>query len=671
MQPNADRYRPDIDGLRAIAVLSVVLFHAGLGFRGGFLGVDLFFVISGYLITGLISRDLDAQCFSLVAFYERRVRRIVPALVVVIGVTLAVASVLFMPDDLVLLGRSAVAAAVMLSNMEFWHEAGYFDTSAQIKPLLHTWSLGVEEQFYLVFPLLLLALRKRLPRFERPILAILVAASLLLGFWWVKLDPVDAFYLAPARFWELGSGGLLALTVRASPGPRLAVTATSSGLVAIIAAVLLAHGHNNPSIGALAVCLGTLLVIYGGLTANPASRLLSGRLPVSIGRISYSLYLIHWPMIVFFQYREGRQLDATEALLVIAASIALAAVSWRLIERPVRARSILPRRSALFAAMGGAAAALCLSGVSLVLSGGLPDRLPPDVLAVLHAKHDGNPYSGPTCFMQIGGGERGLTYQQIRDGQLCPAGVGAGRPSFLVWGDSHAPAMAPAIVAAAESRGLHGLVVGHGGCLPLLDYQTSSRNAARTASCKAFNSAVGDYLNRAQIPLVFLVGRWPREVLGAEYGNEGRFFDPTAAYRIQDRSEIVAKSLDQTLKAIIDSGSLPVLVMDVPEPGYDVPYTLARRLENHGNLNIGPSRRIVDARQLKASAILYAAAQKYGLSVINPTPVFCYLQQCRVTTSDGKPLYVDADHLSVTGALTLEHLYEPVFAALNARTAKH
>src|SRR5215831_18847693 len=300
-------YRRDIDGLRAVAVLAVVFFHARLpGFSGGFVGVDVFFVISGYLITGLIARDYQVGRFSFATFYFRRIKRIVPALLCVyVGSTL-LAAVLMLPSDMVEFGQSLFASAAFVSNHFFYKLAGYFGGQSELKPLLHTWSLSIEEQFYLVWPVTFLLLTRwrilRLSSFIGIASAVSLAASTIM----VGYHKEAAFFLAPYRAWELLLGAWLALLSRRPKigGARRAELWTLIGLAMIVASiVLLDEAQNFPGLLALPACLGTALLIRVDPEQQPTvTRLLSTRLVVALGLVSYSLYLWHWPILAFARY---------------------------------------------------------------------------------------------------------------------------------------------------------------------------------------------------------------------------------------------------------------------------------------------------------------------------------------------------------------------------------
>jgi len=297
--PNA--YRPDVDGLRAIAVLSVLAFHAfPRAAPGGFAGVDVFFVISGFLISGILFEALRAGHFSFIDFYRRRVRRIFPALILVLAASLGLGWMLLLPDEYRLLGKHALAGAGFLSNIALWREAGYFAPAAEVTPLLHLWSLGVEEQYYLVWPLLLAFFAGR-PRALPWMIVGLAAVSFALNVWLTPRAPSAAFYLPLTRFWELMAGSALAYHVHyGSPGRRMADAKAAAGLALVAAGIaLLSAGRAFPGWWALAPVVGSSLLIAAGPAAWINRRLLSNPVMVYIGLISYPLYLWHWPLLVY------------------------------------------------------------------------------------------------------------------------------------------------------------------------------------------------------------------------------------------------------------------------------------------------------------------------------------------------------------------------------------
>lgn len=386
------RYRADVDGLRAIAVLSVLIFHMEWKngpFSGGFVGVDIFFVISGYLISGIILSDLDKSRFSILSFYERRIRRIVPALVAVLATTCVLAYTLLLPSEMEDFSRSLLATIFSASNFYFWQHSSYFDSPLS-SPLLHTWSLAVEEQFYLLFPLfLLLATRFFKPRL-RAAVAVVAAVSFLLSAVGAYKDPNTTFYMLHTRAWELLLGTMLALKMF-PPFWKNAVArniATFAGLAAIGAAVhWLRETTPFPGIAALLPCVGSALIIGAG-EAGPSlvSSALSFRPLTFIGLISYSLYLWHWPIIVFNEI-SGFLGDAADShrlkmFLIILVSMVAATLSWHFVERPFRSGRLRLSGAPLFRLVAAVATAFVLFSAAALYSGGLSFRFSPEALAV-------------------------------------------------------------------------------------------------------------------------------------------------------------------------------------------------------------------------------------------------------------------------------------------------
>ena len=375
-------YRPEIDGLRALAVVPVILFHAGIGAcAGGYVGVDVFFVISGYLIASIIVEEMREGRFSFLTFFERRARRIIPALYAMLLVTIPLAWWFMLPDNLENFGQSLFATVAVSNNVLLWLSSGYWDLANEFKPLLHTWSLGVEEQFYFVFPLLLSLLIPRGTRLSVRIFAIIAVVSLLAAQWFVMSKPLMAFFLLPMRAWELLLGVLFAITrTRGKPhqlaGGSVASAACWIGLVLILAPVFLFDPKTPfPGVAALAPTLGTLLLIMYASSGNLVGRVLSNRVPVGIGLCSYSAYLWHQPLLAFLRLLSPEPPTLGPVLLAIAATALLAFLSWRFVERPFRSRERFSRRTVfgmticLGAVIGGA-------GLAMDRGSGFPGRVP-------------------------------------------------------------------------------------------------------------------------------------------------------------------------------------------------------------------------------------------------------------------------------------------------------
>ena len=555
------RYRPEIDGLRAIAVLAVVLFHAGLGVPGGYVGVDVFFVISGFLITGLIMRDLELGQFTLAQFWERRARRIIPALVVVVLATLVAGWFLLLPSDYANLGRSAAWQSVFGANIHYYLDTSYFTGAAEEKPLLHTWSLAVEEQFYMVVPLLLLGLF-RFSRFRRPgILLLLFAAgitiSLVASIYGVSHHPAFAFYLLPTRGWELLCGAFVALTpaawsLRSHPWRECLC---GLGLVGIlIPCWLYSKTTPFPGLAAVPPCFGTALFIWASTTSPHANsncplvmaRILSARPLVFVGLVSYSLYLWHWPVFAFSTYFwVFEPIPFGFRLGMASVSFAVAVLSWRYVETPFRKRHLCANRSTMFNFGTGSMAVVTALGGVILLGQGFPARLPPDVIEYANAKED----------ME---GIHELTADAVRAGRLVPLGNPDPQVpvSLLLWGDSYAMAAAPAFDQFLKENGLAGRQATAPATAPVLGAYWPMGKLTNPKDTKAFNEAVFDYIKKHRIPNVVLVGNW--EIYSDDRG-----------------SVPLDTALLSTIQRLVEAGTQPYLLLQGPRPQFDVPKALA------------------------------------------------------------------------------------------------
>jgi len=431
------KYRADIDGLRALAVIPVVFYHVGIpGFAGGFVGVDIFFVISGYLICGMIDADIRSGTFSLGNFYKRRILRILPALFVMLLVTSILAYVYCLPVELEDYSKSLASAVGSVSNVYFAGTAGYFDAPAETKPLLHTWSLGVEEQFYLITPLLMLFAYRVLPKRAKLLFAFVGVLSFAAAFVVSYRNTTFAFYLTPFRAWELALGALL--SIRFIPAPQTEFLKNICGMTGVLL-LLGTVVFGSPSAPLLAMTslasIGAALVIASSERGiSTAGKLLSLRPVVFIGLISYSLYLWHWPLIVF-QRTDGLLLagssDLATKLALIAVSIGVACLSWHFVERPFRSKTRDTSKTAVFGIAATAmASAFTLCGL-LLIANGAPFRFPERVVAIAaYLAYDPSAaFRSGHCYLS--------TNRQQLDLQTCMR-LDSRRPNYLLVGDSHA-----------------------------------------------------------------------------------------------------------------------------------------------------------------------------------------------------------------------------------------
>ncbi|TPG42880.1 acyltransferase [Sphingomonas koreensis] len=637
-------YRPDIDGLRAVAVLPVVLYHSGLGVvSGGFVGVDIFFVISGYLITQLLVADMEGGRFSLVRFYERRIRRIFPALFVLLGASAIASTAIMLPRDLADFGITLVAAAASAANVLLWWQSDYFAASAQLKPMLHTWSLGVEEQFYLFWPLLLLAL-KRLGR--RTLIAatvVILVGSFAACVWMTDRQPSAAFYLLPFRAWELALGAVLALgLVPAFRSNGAAQIAGVSGL-AMIGYAVIAFSDAMPFPGASAAipCIGTALVIQAGRDqATLASALLSRPAAVFCGQISYSFYLWHWPLFVFARYRMID--EPPHQLMIEIAFVALlcAALSWRFIERPVRTGQVLRSRRALFVAAAAMVACTSAFGGVLVLTGGLPQRVPPKVAQLSAYSAEANPYPWHCD------GTLAIT-------RACVIGDPA-RLRIALLGDSHAAALRAAMGRIGED-GPATLYGAASRCPPLLGYGPDAACIAANARNVAFLEA------HPAIDTVVLAGRWTYYYRGraiaagpAETNGDLPDLQDAQGWHYPQFTAAARRAVQDGITAMVDrllaAGKTVVLVYPIPETGHDIPFTLAR-LDWSGRpaQTYAIPASLYRQRQADTVAMLDRLGRNPRLRRVYPATVLCDGEQC-AAARNGVPLYMDSNHLNARGA---------------------
>lgn len=653
-------YRPDIDGLRALAVLPVVLGHAGLpGFSGGFIGVDVFFVISGFLITSILIREITAAEFSLARFYERRARRILPALFAMM-LTCVVAGWLLMPPDAFgALGRSLIATVLFLSNVWFLRSTeDYFGTAAEWEPLLHTWSLSVEEQFYLGFPLLL-CLLARGPRARMLTgVAIATVASLLFSVWQTRTAPTAAYFLTPARVWELGAGALLAMG--ALPKLQQRTPAEFIGLAGVLmitsGVVLYDPQTPFPGTAALLPVLGAVALIWAGeAPGNRVSRVLGNRLLVGIGLISYSLYLWHWPVLVGLRLLQGSpHLPTTVALFAVALSLVIAWASWKYIEQPFRGGRT-PRVSRPQLVRLSLASALLLVGIGGTIKAydGFPLRLPDPYLAAYQE-----------AFSGIDRQERCM--EKSPAANLCAIGQDSLDRSYkngvFLWGDSHAAAWLPGFDRLHTEKKTIGMAALKSGCPPLLGLYRPDKSSSH--SCDQFNDQVLSLLQkREDLPVVVLAARWAMASEGTRpEGGDDMQLEPVAARNAPipswatqametRRAAMVADALDRTVAAIRATGRQVVLIKGVPEIDHSVPAALARAAFGGTTLGTGPSVSRVEKRHQQADRMIDLVAERHGAYTLNPREMMCD-DNCQIAI-DNKLLYRDDDHLTAYAARQL------------------
>lgn len=646
-EPSAHANIPAIDGLRAIAILIVVGFHVGLPqLQGGFVGVDVFFVISGFLITWLLARELGATGrIDILDFYARRARRLLPALAVVLAATLAAGAVLLVPvGEQQELAKSAMAAAGFVANVFFWRsQSSYFAGPSDEIPLLHLWTLAVEEQFYIAWPLVMIAIGAVVPRraAQTPaIMAALVAVSLasFAACWW--LTPARqtlTFYTTPFRAWEFGAGALIALAglgarraavVTAPLASLVAGTMVAGGLAAIlIAAVVFDRTTVFPGVAAALPVLGTAAIIAGlGLspTTGPA-RLLAATPMVTIGKLSYSWYLWHWPLLALARVSMPGPNLMRDLGLVLAA-LALSALTYRFVEEPVRRHKPWPFRTRGMSVLAGVGLMLAVAAAAGALW----------AMASWRTAHDPVLRAATRALEEKAAIPLECTnfrfaFDGLAPAERCVLGRAPSGPIVLLWGDSHAFHYVPAVQAWADANGARLLPRAAGACKPHM----ASARAARTAlGCVAFNQAVREslaQLKSAGGTTVVLAARWsvPSQLQSGLGDWNG------------DLRNLVALVRGVGLKV--------VLVAETPGRKSATPQCVARQ----GAAACGRARADVDAERAAALATLQAIARDVeGVILYDPINEVCTATDCPAMR-DGVVLFSDDSHLSVAASKRL------------------
>lgn len=640
------KYRPDIDGLRAIAVLAVVLYHAGLGCPGGYVGVDVFFVISGYLITSLVLRDLRQGTFSLADFWERRIRRILPALAVCVLTTLVAGYFLLLPDDLEALGKSAVAQTLMVANFYFWRTTNYFEGDNEEKPLLHTWSLAVEEQFYLFFPLLLLLLFRFSPFHRtRHLIALLLALSgisLGISLWGVAHQPFATFFLLPTRAWELLCGAMIAVLPAAfTPQSRWLREGSSwLGLSGILLPIWLYNEQTPfPGLAALPPCLGSALLIWANrpTTSGPLSaqtlpaRLLSLRGVVLIGLISYSLYLWHWPVMAYNKYLGNPNLAETKAWVLFVLSFVLALMSWRYIEKPFRKKQLSKKTRFLIMQAAGCGIVIVLTGLFFIKNRGCPNRLPQSVALIESSLQEDSLRRA-----SFGKFTKNADVKLVDSDSIPIFGARKADNSIniMLLGDSHAWGVVPIFDKIAKTHDLSASIIAYQSTPPLLNWRHRGRFGLANQGA-LWDSAIR-FISRNNIPDTFLIANW-------------------GDYQQQGGVDEFRQSMQITIESLTKAGTRLWIVM--PHPTYDqhVPKTL---MLNACYPSIAPKLRKITLQDYQLRNPFFSNVREFATRArfLDPIPSFYDVSEQKFkATADGIPLYFDEHHLTVRGTeLALE-----------------
>ena len=628
-------YRPDIDGLRAIAVLLVVIHHAfPASLQGGFIGVDLFFVISGYLISTIIFQNLENGTFSFLDFYKRRVKRIFPALILVLLTSFVYGWFTLLPSDYKQLGKHMAAGAAFVSNFAFWNESGYFDGGSKLKPLLHLWSLGVEEQYYIFWPLIVLfAWKRKLNMFK--VCATLFVLSFAINLFTAKSYSIAAFYSPLSRFWELLIGSTLAYT--ALNATNTVKSKTWNDASASIGVLLLAAGvyfinpeRRFPGFWALFPTIAAYLLIKAGPNAWFNRVVLSNRLLVWVGLISFPLYLWHWPLLVFAELHEGKTPSISVRALMIAAGILLAWLTYRFVERPIRFGKLLVETKKVPVGLCGILLAVALVGGYTYAQNGFESRFPKFIQEILKNQpwlHEG--WRMNTCILDQGHPSSEYAESCVDKDK---------RPMVFLWGDSHAAALYPGFKHLQDTGPYKfGIAQRNAAvCPPIL-------NDARPW-CNEINTANFKLLQEVKPEIVILYAYWSHGLDGK--GGFGGLYD--------------LKQLETTVSELRKVGVAKIILMG-PTPYWNnsLPHNIVENWKKSNSVAKPPLRLSYGTFGLNDKLPLFQQqmqdmAKRLGVTYINGLNYFCNSEGCLTRDSeDGlKVTSVDYGHLTVDAAQT-------------------
>lgn len=624
-------YRADIDGLRAVAVLGVVAFHAfPERVPGGFIGVDIFFVISGFLISSIIFAEVEADRFSLRWFYWRRVRRIFPALVLVLATVLAVGWSMLLPDEFANAGKHAAAGAAFVANIALWNEHGYFDTASELKPLLHLWSLGIEEQYYLVWPVAIVLMR----RWRAIGVFIVVVAALSFGanLLWLRYDVAGAFYLPFTRFWQLMAGAGLAYLGRQqvvlADGLRREASSLFGALCLALSFVFIDRTRAFPGWWALLPTVGATLLIAAGPSAVLNRVVLSRRAMVGIGLISYPLYLWHWPLLTWARLVcEGRDPSAVVRVAMVVISGVLALATYRLVERPVQA--VAAWHSSRWPTIGGALVTGALS-VGLVGTGIALGRAQPRS-------------AGDPALVEVA--------RAARDSDYGPDGTIAGDVSSvtLFIGDSHMQHYVPRIRAVMRRREKPVKTVRiftKGGCAPIPGIDRGERG------CPAYVAAAFDAARSAEVDTVVISASWRGMLLRRDYVRlDGRRTPLT--FSTEDVDWMLG-SFEAAVQSVVARGKRVVVLLSSPRGPVLDPKSLA----DHDWFSVSipqTATRPGVARTLEPIDVaLTRVAVRAGATIVDPTAWICEPEFCPAIDRQQIPIYLDTSH--VRASFSRDHI---------------
>jgi len=627
-------YRPEIDGLRAFAVIPVIFFHAGFKlFSGGFVGVDIFFVISGYLITSIILSEMEVGKFNLINFYERRARRILPALFFVTLVCIPFSWMLLISKDMKDFAQSLIGISTFSSNILFWRESGYFNTAAELKPLLHTWSLAVEEQYYLIFPLFLMLTWRLGRHWILVLLTVAILVSLGLGHWGAYNKPHAAFYLLPTRAWEILIGIFAAFYLSRTTlnrfNNKISNTLSMMGLALTMYSIFFFNKTTPvPSLYILVPTVGTLLIIVFAHSGTLANSFLSNRIFIWIGLISYSAYLWHQPLFAFIKYlsfddHPSAPIMASFCLLIIP----LAYLSWRFVEKPFRNKNIIKRKYIFFSSV---AVAMIIISFGLVINKRIEVKNVKNIINSASAK-------------------------------------------VMVLGDSHAPRL---FYGLKEYFGSDIAVKSFMSCIPFYNVDRyDSRYEPRYCST-SINNALKDFENNPKMNTIILMSMGPVYLTGETFKGK----DPARVKgngvvlitnpELKDKWLIYEIGMRNTLERLTLLNKKVIFVIDAPELGFSPRFCHVNNYSlsifgksfkyRYGKEDCFVSRKDFDDRNDRYREMIYRILKDYPtIAFFDPTEIFCDDRKCH-GIKENKVLYTDFDHISLEGSKLIAKQLIPI-----------
>ena len=644
----AKEYRPDIDVLRAIAVLAVIFYHAHVPlFRGGYVGVSIFFVISGYLITGIIKRKLESGTFSFLEFYENRVRRIFPALFVMVFTFVlfewVTAINLLSKRELF---SSAKRALLAVPNIYFWLNTNYFDPAAETMPLLHTWSLGVEEQYYFIFPLLLFGLfawgksQKSIVR----ILSVLFFISCVFSVIYVFYDQKFTFYMLPTRAWELLIGAILAYSGWTPKEQKQKVFCFCLGVFLMFWAIFSYSDEIYPGFYALFPCVGAFLYIAGatGLRSSFADYIIKNKILVFIGVISYSLYLWHWPILVYYQnWLVRREIDFNSGCLLLGIIFVLAFLSWKFIETPVRQKSLFKKHVVLWGSVA------CSFGIFLLFVNNFK------FVAFYDEK-----------------------YTAVRESTL-ESTVQNAQHDILLVGDSHVGHLHSVM---RELSNEYQVAITQYGMLPYQTYNDSESQKEIQEKKAAFQNFV-PFLQKKTYDIAIIAYRYDYRVRGVDIVKRASVLYPLKSLESKQNDPylVLYEALKETVRLLKQNGVKEIyLIGSLPQASANVPQSSNTLAQLFGfstekvNMYLGESFTHYKERVAPTNAVLMKIAEEDAhVHVLDPAPYFAGTSHAGYDVVDEEhAFYYDDDHISVEGAQKLKPLFEPLFAGLQESERK-